>query len=129
MSYDVPTVGDFIDRFPEFTDVSEYRITAVIGEAQAYVDTSWREADFSNALLFLTAHMLSMEGVLDTEIISGVPLDSVSQFKLGDASISFKGESSGSSGSSASEFGDTSYGRKYLSLLRKNKGGPRVINQ
>lgn len=58
MSYDVPTTDEFSTKFPELGDAEYSQVAALIAEAARYVDDSWREADYQDAILYLAAHWL-----------------------------------------------------------------------
>lgn len=123
MPYTIPTVTQFKIRHNAFTPVCDELVEAVIDEASGYVDQSWLERDFQPALMFLTAHFLMMEGHL-----SGGPTAAsgpITSEKLGDASVSYG--SFTAEGKSVSDFTATSYGRRYLELLRVNQPAVAVV--
>lgn len=116
MALDVPTLEQFLERFPEFEGQDE-KITALIAEAQNSVDERWRTQDQRTAIQYLVAHMLQVEN----EQIEGGAI----------ASESFGGAISVSyaRNTSVTVLGTTVYGQRYLALARANVGGPRVVTQ
>lgn len=131
MAYVVPTAAELKTRYPEFADVDNAIVTAAITDAAGDVDDSWREADYARAIMALAAHMMVMEGRLN----SGVSLSPfaltgfVKSESLGDASVTYGGVGeAGSSGSNKDgSYALTTYGQRYMELMRKNHGGPLIV--
>lgn len=130
MAYTPPTASDIKDRFPEFADVADARIEAVIAEAVSYVSELILERDYAVAYKYIVAHLLVREGALDTgnEATALAP-GAVQSESLGDASVTYASGGAGSSNDAlaALGLGTTEYGRRYLILMKKNFGGPMVV--
>lgn len=125
MTYVAPTAASFKARFPGFTSVSDATVDAVLAEAILQVGESWLERDRVPAVLYLTAHMLIMEGqpaASASEAMKNVTRGAVKRVKVGDVETEFAGGSGSSSGGSGivASLSATEYGRRYLELLRRN---------
>lgn len=131
-----PTRQEFTDRYPSFASASPALINALLQEALGAVDETWIEQDRKPALLAYAAHLLAVElygnPVLDlgngqAMRVSG-PLSSA---EVGPAKASFadggSGSSGGASGASADSLASTTYGQRYLQLLRRNKPPVLVV--
>lgn len=135
MPYTLPTAAEFKAKFPTFAAVADPTITLAIAEASASVDLGWVEADYQPAIMYLAAHIMTLDGV----VIAGSDLGSaggvinaglVDEMKVGDVMVKMAGAASGgsgSSGSSGSGYLATGYGRRYLELLRRNQAGPILV--
>lgn len=62
---DVPTTDDIITRFPSL-EGKEDLIDAILPEASAKVTDSWRVQDQKIAIMYLVAHMVTVEGDADS---------------------------------------------------------------
>jgi len=125
MPYTLPTLDQFRTKFPTFADVGNGTIQDAIEEASASVDTSWIEADYQPAILYLAAHLMTVNGALWSSLGAGVGgivgAGLVSEAKLGDAQVKLgSAGSSAGGGSSGSDLASTPYGLQYLRLLRRN---------
>lgn len=132
MAHTLPTPDNLTARYPEFADVSDYRIEAAIDEAARFVDETWKEEDYYTGALNLAAHFLVREGALLTGSSQGNYLNRgpVTSESIGDASRSYATSGSGSGGSGSSgdlELSTTPYGKRYATLLKLNRGGPRIV--
>lgn len=128
MPYDAPTYAEFIARFPIFDNVLKWpqaMVELVIVEATNNIDTSWVETDYKNAIMYQTAHILSIDNAAEGQEPSVGPQTFMSGESFAGMSMSYSQVQGGTLGSSEI-WGSTSYGRRYLDLLRKNKGGPVV---
>lgn len=135
MVWSPPTVNDFVTRFPEFEDHDEDHIEVVLQESINEVGSTWIEADKYEAVLYRTAHFVSMGGgAISSD--TGQPIDAetgayIKSRTVGDVSTSFGKEgastsSKGTGGSSGSSmYGATVYGQWYQVLL--NRSHPLVL--
>lgn len=126
----LPTADDFLERFPEFSEADEDKITLAIEDAGDEVDANiWMTKDYAKGVLFLAAHFL-VSGTTQAELIeegggtgsSGGSGDIASE-SLGRFSVSYDTSSESSSSSSSSDeldLTETVYGQRYLHLLRRN---------
>jgi len=114
MSYVVPTLDDFVLRFPEFKETPAYQINAAMVEAMRKVDETWTEGDYAPAIMWLTAHILSSD-TNAASTMGGVSGEIASE-TLGRISVTYRQAANGG----GVGFGSTSYGTRYLELLRLN---------
>lgn len=123
--YDIPTTDEFFTRFPIFEDADEDTIAAFIQEASGHVDTGWRDVDYKPAIMYLAAHLYATDNSeAGSEVEIGPSQGAVASESFGPMSVSYASNNSGSL-SSSEEFGTTSYGRRFLALLRLNQ--PPVV--
>lgn len=119
-----PTPDDIRLDFPVFTDVDDDVIQRRIDRTMSWIDETWLETDYTWAVSLLTAHYLTEDGMgrgTDAELASQ-GLTGVSRLKSGTLDVTFKE----GGGGNANQFGGTSYGQRFYTLLRKNKGGVYV---
>ncbi len=124
MAHIEPTPADVKLDFPLFADVADGIIQRRLDRTPMWVDVGWLESDYTYAKELLAAHWLTLEGFgkgTDSEL-GAAGLSNVSRLKSGTLDVTFKDTSSAGS----SEFDGTSYGKQFASLLRKNRGGPRI---
>lgn len=122
MPYTTPTTDDFYTRFPIFADVDEDSLQALLNEAAGQIDNSWREQDYQPAILYLTAHLIALDNSAEGETpdVNGPQVISSESFAGMSVSYASRGQLTGAA---ASQYGATEYGRRYYSLLQKNKPG------
>lgn len=134
MPYTKPTAAEFKAKFPTFAAVGDPTIDLAITEASASVDTSWVEADYQPAVMYLAAHIMTIDGV----VLAGSDLGSaagvinaglVSEMKVGDVSVKLGGAAGAGGGAGGSMTGlrATGYGLRYLELLRRNRSPVYVV--
>lgn len=120
MPYEVPTVADFRDRFPEFDPDTfpDKKVSVLLGEAARSVDKEWIEADYQPAILYLTAHLLETFELYSASYgMGGIP----KQISFGNRSITFDTSAlTGGSNQASYEYDFTIYGQMYLRLLHRN---------
>jgi hypothetical protein len=123
MAYVVPDSSDFKARFPAFASYDDTYIDLVIEEAALSVNETWIETDYQPAILYLTAHLITTEagGPGGVAGQSG-PVQSES---FGPISKSYA-VAKGASGN-VSLYSSTEYGRRYLTLLKRNFPAVAVI--
>lgn len=130
MSYQEPTAETFKIRFSEFVPVSDILVNLVLAEAIDAVGETWLERDRAKAQMYLAAHILSMEGEPSrTTTGQGTATTGpVKSRQVGDVKTEFAGAGGASGGvSGGSGYLQTSYGRMYLELLRKNFPAVAVV--
>lgn len=113
MPYTTPTAQQLKTRHPAFVDLDSDYVDAVIADAARLIDSTWFEADYQPAIMYLAAHMMTLEGNNDGDD-KGVVVSE----RIGDASASYAAPGAQSS---VSDYQATSYGRRYLQLLRVNQ--------
>lgn len=129
MPYTTPTYSDFITRYPVFDNVIAYpqaTVEAILAECANNIDTSWFENDYQPAIMAMTAHLLSIEATADAGAPDTPgPATYLTSESFAGMSMSYGKSSESGSLSSSESWGSTTYGRRYLDLLRKNK--PPVV--
>jgi hypothetical protein len=126
MAHTPPSYADFIARFPIFNDVVKWPqsvVEAIIAEATNNIDTSWIEADYKPAIMYLAAHMLATDNSTEGDDVEIGGLQNIASESFAGMSISYKGADAPAGSAAMSSFGTTSYGRRYYALLQKNKPG------
>jgi hypothetical protein len=114
MAHVAPTLADFAQRFPTLdAEHDDEAIGALLAEALRYVDDSWREADYADAALYLTAHWLTAEK--SAEQSSGQPGEIASE-SFGPLSVSY----ARATGTDAASLKTTHYGKQFDRLRRGN---------
>lgn len=122
MAYVIPTVETFMARFPIFSDKDETVVGMIIAEAAGKVDNTWIESDYQPAILYLAAHMLATDNSDEGGQVQIGESDTILSESFGGMSVSYGKASAGGASASAmeAEYSKTSYGRRYLGLLRNN---------
>jgi len=113
-------------RFPEFAAVSNAVAQEAIDEASRHVDSTWQARDVDNAITFLAAHYLAMDGYLVGTGGPSTTAGPIQSEKLGDASVTY-GAYGGGSGMTMSGYLSTTYGQRYVRLLRLNHPAVLVV--
>ena len=121
MPYTVPAPADLAARFPAFAAVPPATLAGAIAEAQTRVDTSWLPGDYMIALLLLAAHTLTLDG-----LGAGAEAASAAAGTLGYASLRSGGLSLDRArpprgAAEPSLLAETTYGRRFLALLKVNQ--------
>jgi hypothetical protein len=107
MAYTAPTVDDFLLRFPDLSDTEDDVVQRLLDEAMRYVDDSWLERDYQDAVLYLAAHWTSKEKAAES---SG----EIASESFGPISVTYARSTDPESLSS------TQYGRRFSELRRGN---------
>lgn len=126
----------FKARFPEFSAVSDVLVSMVLEEAAS--NTSWVEKDRIPAQLYLTAHLLALQGEPQrTAAGAGGAGQSgltgpMKRRKVGDVEVEYAGSGSGQSGGSGMGVVDTAllstpYGRQYIVIRNRNFSGIMAV--
>ena len=117
MAYVVPAPADLVARFPGFGGVDPARLAVAIAEAQTRVDQTWLPGDYPIAIMLLAAHNLTLDG-----LGTGAEAASAAAGTLGFQALRSgplelqRGSRDGSSG-----LAETTYGRRFLALLKVNQ--------
>lgn len=125
MAYEVPTAAALIARYPAFVAVPVETIDIHIADALGGVDASWIEADYAPAIAALAAHNMALLGIGDHGELAGFTRAGVTRIRTGNFDAGFSDRKAGTA--SAGGFDATPYGQRYKVLLRRSKGGPRLI--
>lgn len=121
----VPTPADLAARFPAFAAVPTAALAQAIAEAQTRVDATWLPGDHAIAILLLAAHTLTLDG-----FGSGAEAASAAAGTLGFASLrsgglSLERQRPARGAAEPSLLAETTYGRRFLALLKVNQ--PAVL--
>lgn len=129
MAYVAPTVADFKTRYPAFAGVPDATVQKALDEAAQKVDETWIEADFPVARMYYAAHVLTLDGLGTHKEASfaSLAVSGLTSIKSGNMTVtlsesSVRGETKKRK---AGSLEGTSYGQRFLELLRVNK--PAVV--
>lgn len=117
MAYDAPTAAQFKERFPAFASVADFDVENALSDAARRVDETWAEGDFARARMLYAAHVLVLDGQGTGR---EVKLSGFKRIKIGSLELERAGDTSAGSLSS------TSYGQRFLELMRLNFAGGGV---
>ena len=121
MPYTIPTVAQFRERFPEFTEAAypDATVEAALNRAARQVDETWLEADYQEAIMLLAAHDLAVTTFGVESLGQGWPR----AISLGPLSLTYgeKGQPS------VSDYATTLYGQGFAELRKKNIPAIAVI--
>jgi hypothetical protein len=128
MAYVEPTPADLKHRDAAFSNVSDDDIAYWLTDAHRYVDQSWFEQDYGPALIAHAAYEMSTRKVngFSGGDVAGFAAAGVSEFKSGQFQARFSDKAIEVASRGGYEAND--YGREYLDLLRRNKGGLGVTS-
>lgn len=125
MAYTQPDADQLQSTFPKFAAVDDAVIETWLTEARRDVDSSWCEDDRAMAEMLLAAHLMTLEGLgtgAEAEANAG-GMAGLKSVKSGTFQFS---RADSETESAAGTLGSTSYGRRYLEKLEKNRSGARV---
>ncbi len=124
MALDPPALADFRARYPAFATVPDDTVTYWLADATRYVDESWPiEGDRDPAMMAHAAHSMFEQG-LGTDAAGAALASGLTQWRSGSAALQFSDAAAQKAADGGLEA--DRYGREYLALLRRNKGGPSV---
>lgn len=127
MAYVDPTFETLKARFPAFATVDDAVVSQAITEAMRSVDQTWTEGDYTLAIMLRAAHILTLDGFGDAAEAKAAASGASGYKTMKSGALTLErfapGEQGGNNGSLLAS---TSYGRRFLDLLRLNRGGPRV---
>lgn len=132
MAYVFPTVEEFKIKYPQFEGVDDAVVQTALDEAAIFVTTKWPESVYAHAAMLYTAHVLVSQGYgtgAEAEVAQA-GLAAFSSIRSGSLSFSRavknQGSSDGAPGIDA-DLSSTTYGVRYLSLVRRYFSGPVVV--
>lgn len=112
------TAADFLNKFPEFQAVDEARIELSLDEAKLQVTEKIWGRFYKVGVLHLAAHILTMQGALNTEATNNPqPLREISSKAVGSLSVSYTSGKTGFENESGSYY-LTKYGQRFLELKK-----------
>jgi hypothetical protein len=128
----LPTVDDFVDKFPEFANVAEGAVQFAIDLGKTFVGEQWDDEDYFLGALLASAHFLELmppsakedpntasTSTDDTDVfIRSVSVGGRRMTLATPAEV--QGQSRQFSAASDQQFANTQYGQWYLMLLRRN---------
>jgi hypothetical protein len=119
-------VAEFLMRYPAFASVGVSQIAYWLKDAETTVTDSWIEADISPARMALAAHNLALSGAGSAGgAVGALAAMGVTSFKSASMSVNFAEGAVIRSGSGG--YSSTKYGVQFLTYLRRNVGGPRLV--
>ena len=122
--YAAPTVSNLVTFYPAFALVPAPTITAYLTRARADVSTSWIEADYPYAVMLLACHLMAEQGLGTGSEAASAIIGGISSMRSGALSLQFA--TGVTDAAAAGGYGATPYGRQFLTLARRSRGGPRV---
>ena len=125
MPYAVPAPADLAARFPAFAAVPAAAVANAIAEAQARVDTSWLPDDYPIAIMLLAAHTLTLDGLGTGAEAAAAAAGTLGYSSLRSGGLSLDRAPRNARGGEPSILAETTYGRRFLALLKVNR--PAVL--
>jgi hypothetical protein len=119
--YVSPTPANLLCVYAEFNTVSAPVIQSYLDGAARSGDETWTEGDFGTARMALAAHLMTLNG-LGTSAEASAVADGSAQFR----SMAIGSLRLERFDPIKESLASTRYGRDFQSLLRRNRGGPRV---
>jgi len=125
MAYTEPTPADLKARYPAFYDVADATVQVYLDDTRTDVDASWSETYYLLAKVAKAAHEMTLQGLGKRSESEGWAAAGLTSIRTGNFTASFsEAKVSAASGGTLKA---TPYGRRFRELLRKAKGGPRVV--
>lgn len=122
--YAKPLPGHLTARYPAFAAVPTTTVQAWLTDAERFVTTAWAEGDYAAGLMSLAAHNLALAGLgTDSAALAELPAG-ISRFKSGTLDVALT--DAAANARLGGGLDATRYGQEYLTLLRRNRGGPLV---
>lgn len=125
MPYAVPTPADLSARFPAFAAVPPAALAGAIAEAQGRVDASWLASDYPVAILLLAAHTLTLDGLGTGAEAAAAAAGTLGYASLRSGGLSLERQRPPRGAAEPSILAETTYGRRFLALLKVNQ--PAVL--
>lgn len=125
MAYTQATAADLKARFVRFAQVADATVETWLTTARRSVDDSWAEDDRAYGEMLLAAHYLTQEGLgTGTEAqLAADGLGGMKSVKSGQFSFT---KSDAQANEAAGSLASTTYGQRFLELLKQNRAGSRV---
>jgi Protein of unknown function (DUF4054) len=120
-----PTAADLTDRFPAFAAVPSATLNAALAEAATRVDSTWTAGDYPLGVMLYAAHVLTLDG-LGTGAEAALSAAGALGFQtMRSGSLQLERAAPTSAEGRPSSLEETTYGRRFLTLLRVNQ--PAVL--
>ncbi len=121
MPYTVPSPADLAARFPAFAAVPPAALAGAIAEAQMRVDASWLPGDYPIAIMLLAAHTLTLDGLGTGAEAAAAAAGTLGYSSLRSGGLSLDRARPAGGGAEPSMLAETTYGRRFLALLKVNQ--------
>lgn len=130
MAYVAPTPADFKAKYPQFSAVTDSVVQGALDEAALRVDESWLERDFAIARMLFAAHVLTITGSgTDQESkLAGLVNSGLTSVKSGSLQVQLGALVGGAKKEVVRGLESTTYGQRFMDLMRFNHPGVVVIN-
>lgn len=126
MAYVEPTASDLKIRYPAFAAVDDAVVEYWLTDARLTVTDAWIEDDRARAEMALAAHNMALNGYGSAGgAVGDLAAMGVESFRSASMSVSFNSDAI--SRTSAGGYASTRYGKEFLTYLRRNVGGPRLV--
>lgn len=128
MAWTAPTPAELKARFPAFASVDDAVVQSALNEAGMQVDDSWvSEADFRLGINLMAAHILTLDG-----LGTGAEAESAAAGALGfktmkSGGLTLERFSAADNGAGGDVLSLTTYGRRFLDLLKRNIPAVMVV--
>lgn len=130
MPYTPVTPTQFKAAKPQFAAVNDPIVQSYLDMAGRFVDRSWTEGDYQTAIIAMTCHLMTLDG-LGTDPDSQSQATGSAQFQTirsGELTLTRFRAAAGETTSYLGWLAQTACGRFYAVLLKMNRGGPRVLH-
>ncbi len=125
MPFNVPATTDLVARFQGFAAVAPVVVANAIAEAQSRVDTTWLPSDYTIAIMLLAAHTMTLDGFGTGAEAASAAAGTLGYTSLRAGSLSLDRRHPGERTQDTSLLAETTYGRRFLALLKVNQ--PAVL--
>lgn len=125
MAYTKPTPDEFKTRFPAFASVDGSLIQSVLdNEVPLYLDDSWiSQENYTQGAMLYTAHALTLDGHGTSAEAKAAAGGRLNYQSIRSGQLSLTRFARDSSSAAAGAFGLTSYGQRFLEILKRNSPG------
>lgn len=129
MTYAPATATDLKARFPAFSGVADATIEYWLADARETVTDAWIESDRAPGEMELAAHSMAVLGIERPagDAVGGLAQMGVTAFKSASMSVNFDAETIQNQNSGG--YGASKYGQMFLTRLRRNVAGPRLVRR
>lgn len=121
-----PTATDLTARFPAFAAVDPAVLTVALAEAATRVDTTWTPGDYPLGVMLYAAHVLTLDGrgTGAEAALGAAGAGDLTTLRSGSLHLERAAPTAGK-GQAETVLNRTSYGRRFVALLRVN--APAVL--
>lgn len=127
MPYDPVTPAQFKTFKPQFASVDDAIVQAYLDMATIWVDDSWPEGVYQPAIIAVTCHLMTLDGLGDDAASDSFAVGDYQSVRSGALSLTrFKDTATSAGMSTGDWFGQTACGRQFMVWARMFRGGPRV---